>query len=413
LTRMQGGAPVGSATSQVHYSVDANGAMTSDGLRTFEYDPSRRLSKVKIFRDGEAAAVEYLHNALGQRVFKSQPQAEQTLPSEEDLGPGFVNWLRKSFGWLFTQGNGAKAALGLAFAYDEDANLLGEYDNGSAQGLGSTEYLWLPIEQGQAIPIGIYKNGKFYQVHSDHLGTPRLITNDTNTAVWQWPYSAFGNNKTTGVLQATVNGAQVTLKGTKPPVDVNLRFPGQYFDEESNLSYNGFRSYRPFDGGYTQMDPIGLGGGLNRRVYVGGNPLSYADPLGLAALEIPLPSIPLPNWVTVPGSRLLGGLGLILSLSGDTPKPGTEGTDECPPGPGGKDPCDGYRRELRNHEEKLRQYISDPNSMDNKGFLAAAAAKGDQGLYDKIYTTRILSLIHQIEIFRRDLADCERKNGKR
>jgi hypothetical protein len=56
------------------FPVDANGAMTSDGLRTFEYDESKRLSKVKILQDGEAASVAYLHNALGQRVFKSQPQ---------------------------------------------------------------------------------------------------------------------------------------------------------------------------------------------------------------------------------------------------------------------------------------------------------------------------------------------------
>ena len=60
--------------------------MTSDGLRAFEYGESRRLAKVKIVKDGEAAVVEYLHNALGQRVYKSEPQAEQTLPNEGTWG---------------------------------------------------------------------------------------------------------------------------------------------------------------------------------------------------------------------------------------------------------------------------------------------------------------------------------------
>lgn len=287
IKRMQGGAQVASATSRVSYSVDANGAMTSDGLRDFEYDESRRLAKVKVLKDGEAAAVQYLHNALGQRVFKSQPQAEQTLPEEKRLGRGFIEWLQESFGWLFSSKHSKKGMLGLAFAYDEDANLIGEYDNGSSQGLGSTEYIWLPVEGGNAIPVGIYRNGRFYQVHSDHLGTPRLVTDSANAPVWQWPYSAFGNNRTTGVLSAsTTSSGQMMLRATKSPLAVNLRFPGQYFDEESNLSYNYYRSYRAPDGRYTQFDPIGLRGGPNGFAYVGGNPLNYTDPTGLWAVDV-------------------------------------------------------------------------------------------------------------------------------
>jgi YD repeat-containing protein len=78
LTKTQAGKPLSSVTSNVNYSIDANGAMTSDGLRTFEYDEARRLAKVKIVKDGEAATVEYLHNALGQRVFKSPDSSGMT-----------------------------------------------------------------------------------------------------------------------------------------------------------------------------------------------------------------------------------------------------------------------------------------------------------------------------------------------
>lgn len=172
---------------------------------------------------------------------------------------------------------------------------MGSYDNGTAAGKGRSEYIWLPTEDGQAIPIGLHKNGQLYAIHSDHLGTPRLITDANNKPVWQWPYSAFGNNKPSGVLATTTENGQTSLKGTKPRVDFPLRDPGQYEDEETGMRHNMHRTYAQKLGRFPQPDPIGMAGGLNRFVYGENSPFMHTDPMGLQSRGRAVPTGPIPG----------------------------------------------------------------------------------------------------------------------
>jgi RHS repeat-associated protein len=64
-------------------------------------------------------------------------------------------------------------------------------------------------------------------------------------------------------------------------VENNLRFAGQYFDQETGLHYNYHRYYDPSLGRYLRADPIGFDGGINLYAYVLNNPLNWIDPLGL------------------------------------------------------------------------------------------------------------------------------------
>ena len=56
--------------------------------------------------------------------------------------------------------------------------LLGEYGIGGSSMDGRREYFWLPAEDGQAIPIGLFRGVGLSAVHTDPLGTPRRITNN-------------------------------------------------------------------------------------------------------------------------------------------------------------------------------------------------------------------------------------------
>ncbi|WP_418949160.1 MULTISPECIES: RHS repeat-associated core domain-containing protein [Pseudomonas] len=47
----------------------------------------------------------------------------------------------------------------------------------------------------------------------------------------------------------------------------NIRYQGQYIDQETGLHYNTSRYYDPDIGRFTQNDTIGIGGGINLTSY--------------------------------------------------------------------------------------------------------------------------------------------------
>jgi len=103
-----------------------------------------------------------------------------------------------------------------------------------------------------------------FYFHNDHLGTPQVLTDNTQQVVWKGEYDPFGKATETVSL-----------------VEQNIRFPGQYYDQETELYYNYFRSYDPNTGRYIESDPIGLAGGINTFGYVGQSPILFIDSYGL------------------------------------------------------------------------------------------------------------------------------------
>jgi RHS repeat-associated protein len=63
----------------------------------------------------------------------------------------------------------------------------------------------------------------------------------------------------------------------------NLRFPGQLFDGQAGLHYNGLRDYDPAIGKFVESDPVGIVSGINTFSYASSNSLSVFDPSGLSS----------------------------------------------------------------------------------------------------------------------------------
>ncbi|PRD29011.1 UNVERIFIED_CONTAM: hypothetical protein NCL1_30708 [Trichonephila clavipes] len=77
--------------------------------------------------------------------------------------------------------------------------------------------------------------------HTDHLGTPRELTDRSGHIAWAATYKAWGN--TTKIehpprLVASADGNTLSQHWAEQaePVEQNLRFQGQYFDGEPDCT---------------------------------------------------------------------------------------------------------------------------------------------------------------------------------
>ncbi|WP_187654601.1 RHS repeat-associated core domain-containing protein, partial [Xenorhabdus sp. PB62.4] len=121
-------------------------------------------------------------------------------------------------------------------------------------------------------PSARYEKGKLHYIVSDHQRTPREILSESGKLVWASRLTTWGKAERMPLLAANDEDYYISC---------NLRFAGQYEDEESGLYYNRFRYYDCDTSQYLSSDPIGLKGGLNPYGYVH-NPSNWIDPYGLA-----------------------------------------------------------------------------------------------------------------------------------
>ncbi len=240
----------------INYTYDAVGnrlTKTDNGnTDTYAYKPTRH--HLDDITDANSVVTDYNHTAAGSinRIGTDTYGYSKTGRMANAIIGGIKTTYRydgKGQRTLKTEDATGNKTL---YHYDEAGQLIAETQ---ADGTTIREYIYL---NGQ--PIAMLENNNLYYYHLDHLGTPQMMTDATQTVVWQANYDPFGN--------ATVAVNTVTN---------NIRFPSQYFDSETGLHYNILRDYDPGTGRYMQSDSIGLTGGLNTYLYALANSTRYID----------------------------------------------------------------------------------------------------------------------------------------
>ncbi|WP_049722417.1 RHS repeat domain-containing protein [Gilvimarinus polysaccharolyticus] len=216
------------AQGNVTYSYDSNARLSEkllvDGenseLTTYVYDSVGRLKQV----DTPTKSIAYRHNALGNRVAK--------------LVDGV---LAEKYLW--------QDLTTLLATYDGQGNLKQRFEHT----LGHT-------------PTSFTQGGQRYFIQTDHLGSPRVITNASGAVVKSIRYDSYG----------------VVIEDSNPTFSIPFGFAGGLYDADTGLVRFGFRDYDPVIGRWTARDPIGFGGGdTNLYGYVLGSPVNWVDPNGL------------------------------------------------------------------------------------------------------------------------------------
>ncbi len=297
LQRRFSGVDVESST-RIAYEPDSNriSAASSGEPSTVELDASGRVLK---YASGDTLSLSY--NQAGR--LESLARVDTGLPNEA-TSPRYARAVYGYNGnsqrtqrqrWINTlSGSGSTVARQQDFSnfiFDASGKLLSErreiFGNESERvRIDHVETIWLDDEP----IVSIAADGTLTWLITDHLNTPRMGFDNAGAQVWHWSGDGFGSAR-----------PQISAQDSRvPTVQVDLRFPGQYYDEESGLHYNWHRYYMPDHGRYLTSDPIGLIGGPNTYAYAHARPTALTDFLGLrvcgsGGTEFLIPDEPMGN----------------------------------------------------------------------------------------------------------------------
>jgi RHS repeat-associated protein len=313
----------------VQYAPDGNlnvvsvaDALVPSRNRGFVYDSVDRLTSVS----GPLGSLAWSYDGAGNRLTEVGPEGTTTYA----YASGTNRLVGLSGGTPRTFSHDASGNTVLdgsrSYAYGEhnrltqvvDGGIIGEYvyDARGLRGMktagGATSvFHYGPEKQilavtratGETLAEYVYVDGEpvakleaagVSYIQTDHLATAQQMTGQAGTKTWEIQMRPFGDRP--------------AITGT---ASLDLRFPGQHFDDETDLHQNRQRDYDPSTGRYLQVDPIasmagflshhGIGHytprtpdgqdavasleGSSPYLYANANPVAFVDPDGLAKVK--------------------------------------------------------------------------------------------------------------------------------
>jgi RHS repeat-associated protein len=222
LKEIRSGSATGTLLATLTYDADGNLKTRSDSGITFTYDALNRLTQAT--QSGQPTQT-YVYDDEGRRIQKT-------------VGGTATNYLYSG------------------------VNLVAEY--AATWGSPVAQYTYGPMIDNIITRITASTTQYF---HQDGLNSVMAATNTVGGTDATQRFDAWG--------------IKVASTGTAPHYGYTGREP-----DETGLIYYRARYYDPTQGRFTQRDPIGLAGGVNRYAYANGNPLLYTDPLGLWFFDV-------------------------------------------------------------------------------------------------------------------------------